>query len=312
MREPSDTAATVATACGKIILLGEHAVVHGELALAASIGRSAEATAVWSADGRHALALSDTHGAWPIEAGSELDQAFSALLDALRVTLPVSVRAHVRIPTRAGLGSSAAIGVAVARAVASVCGLAPDVSRDTQAATAWERVFHGNPSGVDVAAAVHGGCLAFSRLHGAQPIPVACPLALCLVQSGPRAPTRDMVEAATAFLSSQPDGGAGVLSAVREAVSAGARALETGDSLGLGLAMNANQRVLRDWQLSTGPIDMLCDAALHAGALGAKLTGAGGGGSVIALAPGHEDEVLDAWRRLGFDGIVVQAGASGQ
>ncbi len=306
-----ESSAKLFSACGKVILLGEHAVVHGENALAASIGRSAEASAAWADGESGALHLSDGRDTWPVDVGSELDQAFRALLAALAVDRPVSVHAHVRIPTRAGLGSSAAIGVAIARAIAGLQERAADLSRDTLAATAWERVFHGNPSGVDVAVAVHGGCLSFSRRDGATPVPIASVLSLCLVQSGPRASTRAMVDAATAYLRAQPDGGAAILSAVRDAVGAGTSAVERGDDTGLGNAMNANQRVLRQWQLSTPAIDTLCDAARMAGALGAKLTGAGGGGSVIALAPGRERNVLDAWRGLGFEGMVVEAGVAG-
>jgi len=307
----TESRARLATACGKIILLGEHAVVHGELALAASIGRSADASASWLDTGAHCLHVSGLQGPWPREPASELEQAFLALLATFSLDRPVEVSAHVRIPTRAGLGSSAALGVAIARAVASLLGLAPSLSRDALAAAEWERVFHGNPSGIDVAAAVHGGYLVFSRQHGAQPIPVARPVPLCLAQSGPRAPTRAMVEAATAFLKDDPARAAGILTEVRQAVSCGSSALQVGDLPALGAAMNANQCALRAWRLSTPSIDALCEAAVCAGAAGAKLTGAGGGGSVIALAPGRQAGVLEAWRKLGIEGIVVQAGASG-
>ncbi len=302
-----DPAAHVATACGKIILLGEHAVVHGETAIASSIGRSAEAFAQFADHTR--LRLSDDSGTWVAEQGSELDQAFHALLQVLHATRPVALDARIHIPTRAGLGSSAALGVAAARSVASLLGLHPDAVRDVDAATAWERVFHGNPSGIDVAVAARGGSIAYCRRLGARPVPMTAPLMLCLVQAGPRASTRSMVEAASRFLAAHAAQGAEILAAIREAVAAGTAALQTGDTNALGKAMNDNQRALRQWGLSTSVIDMLCADALRTGALGAKLTGAGGGGSVICLAPGRENHVLDAWRSRGFVGRTIRVGA---
>ncbi len=138
-----------ASACGKVILLGEHAVVHGVTALAAGIDRGARAEASWSEERGYRLHVRDAASSWEIRDDSELMRAYRELLAAAGVERGVQVAAEVGVPTHAGLGSSACLGVAIARAVLSLDGDAVDHAAVERVATAWERVFHGNPSGID-------------------------------------------------------------------------------------------------------------------------------------------------------------------
>ncbi len=282
----------MAHANGKVILLGEHTVVYGVPAIAAGIDRGASAVARPAE--APSLRLGDAGVA--AESGSEISRAFAALLGKLEAP-PLAVEVKLEIPAGSGLGASAAIAVAVARAVIEAGGEG-DV---LEAATAWERVFHGNPSGIDAAAAAQGGCIYFTRAEGPSPIRLVEPLQLCIAVAGPPASTREMVESVArlrdrrrALFDKTADG---ILSLVKNA----RLCLESGDATGLGRLMDLNQMLLSGLFLSTAEIEHACRVARDAGALGAKLTGAGGGGCVVALVEKDAGPVLDAWKAAGLE-----------
>jgi mevalonate kinase len=306
----------IGAAHGKVILLGEHAVVYGAPALAAGIDRGARATATKLADGE-ASRLQLGGDSIPADPDSSDDRAraFAALLAEGRAAPSVAVEATSELPAGGGLGSSAAIGVAIGRAVASLEG-APIDGEAAARAVAWERVFHGNPSGIDTTAAAIGGCFRFTREHGAHPIPVARPLVLCVGWSGSSSSTRTMVEGVARLRARKPAMVDKSIAGITALVDNAALAVEAGDLFGLGRLFDLNQMILAGLLLSTGPIEDMCATARAAGALGAKLTGAGGGGSVIALVGANQstDEdaaaamILAAWRAAGFSGFVTRVG----
>src|SRR5580658_4437973 len=158
-------------AWGKVILLGEHAVVYGVPALAVGIDRGAVAWVDSSSAGPCRLFVEG----WDVAVSEEqldhdLGRAFRALLDAERArgisVSDLSIRARSDLPPGGGLGCSAALGVAIARAVS------PGISiEDVQElAMAWERIFHGNPSGVDAAVSSRGGGVFFQKGRGLEPV----------------------------------------------------------------------------------------------------------------------------------------------
>ncbi|WP_437617433.1 mevalonate kinase [Sorangium sp. So ce1151] len=325
-------------ASGKVILLGEHAVVYGAPALAAGIERGARARAARSS-GASALWLGGReHGAPPAEGGAPGDvaQAFAALLAALPGAGPVRVAAESDLPPGGGLGSSAALGVAIARAVAALArGLVDEprvepeaaeaaLTADTTvaAAAAWERVFHGNPSGIDTTAAARGGCFRFTKAHGATSLAPRDDLWLCVGSTGVPSSTRSMVDLVARLFERKPALAESSIAGIAALVDNAALAIEAGDAIGLGRLMDLNQMLLAGMFVSTEAIEALCKLAREAGALGAKLTGAGGGGSVIALLPPPPpgdggaasdvaDRVLAAWRDAGYSGFVTRVKAGG-
>ncbi|WP_437322255.1 mevalonate kinase [Sorangium sp. So ce394] len=319
-------------ASGKVILLGEHAVVYGAPALAAGIERGARARATRAPEGARASALllgGREHGAAPAE--RDVAQAFAALLEALPGAGPVRVEAESDLPPGGGLGSSAALGVAIARAVAALARAQAEAgapgaltaAAEVAAAAAWERVFHGNPSGIDTAAAARGGCFRFTRAHGATPLAPRDDLWLCVGSTGVPSSTRSMVELVAKLFERKPTVAETSIAGIAALVENAALAIEAGDAIALGRLMDLNQMLLAGMFVSTEAIEALCKLAREAGALGAKLTGAGGGGSVIALLPppppggaatsnGAAGRVLAAWRDAGYSGFVtrVKAGAA--
>ncbi len=311
---------TTGRAHGKVILLGEHAVVYGAPALAAGIlDRGARASATLLAPGAASrLTLGGNEVLADPASRYAVARAFAALLAEGRIAPPVAVEAASDLPSGGGLGSSAALGVAIGRAVADL--FDPVIEGEAAArAVAWERIFHGNPSNIDTTAAAIGGCFRYTREHGAHPIPVGRALVFCIGWSGSSSSTRAMVEGLAALRARKPEMVDKQIAGITALVENAALAVEAGDVTGLGRLLDLNQMILAGLFLSTGPIEDMCATARAAGALGAKLTGAGGGGSVIALVgadeSGSEDaaaaKILDAWRAAGFNGFITRIGVPG-
>lgn len=297
----------MARACGKAILLGEHAVVHGVPALVAGLDRGVEAHALPAEGPRSTLQINDGE---PVgsDSDSDLGRALRALLDACGLDRPVALSARSSLPAGAGVGSSAALGVAAARALAEAFSLPGSADLDQQRALSWERVFHGNPSGIDAAAAALGACFRFTRAAGPEPIQAARDLPLVIGSSGTTASTREMVEGLAHLRDRKREMVDRSITAIGALVDNARLAIEAGDLVGVGKLMDLNQMLLAGLMLSTERLEELCALARGAGALGAKLTGKGGGGAVIALCADEETsaEVLLAFRSRGYEGFTTK------
>ena len=289
---------------GKVILVGEHAVVYGHAAIAAGIstGVSVEAT-----PGAGRLRVP----AWSLEAaaddGGAVGRALAAVLDRLDARA-FDFTAEAAIPSRAGVGSSAALAVALARAAAGATGRS-DARLVEAAVNDAESIFHGTPSGIDAAAAMSGAVGKFTRAQGWRPIPVLQTMTICVGLSGRPRDTVAQV-AAVSRLRERLGAADGVLALMGRLADDAETALARGDVDGLGRIFDAAHGLLAAIRVSSPELDALVHDARAAGAVGAKLTGAGGGGAVIALAPGHERDVLGRWRAAGFDGFLTQIAAT--
>ena len=294
----------MARANGKVILLGEHAVVYGVPAIAAGIERGVDARAEAAESSR--LRIADRSAT--VGDGTDLGLAFQALLDSLGAS-NLAVDATLELPPGSGLGASAALGVAIARAVLSAQGVPLEPARVLLATEAWEGVYHGNPSGIDAAAAANDGCILFDKASGPQAIALGRDLVLAIGLAGPPASTKLMVESVARLRERRPQVVDKALEGIRALVQNAKLCLEAGDVPGLGSLMNYNQMLLSGLFVSTEGIERCCALAREAGALGAKLTGAGGGGAVVALCDGDFEPILAAWRNAGLEcfGSFVRA-----
>lgn len=268
---------------GKLILVGEHAVVYGHPAISLAIDRGTEAVAR-TRPGASGIDRSEVLGSdgilCPFPADPRLGPALATVLPpegvglSLRSTLPIG----------RGMGSSAALAVATLRALAALDGSSLDHETCISKGFLVERVFHGTPSGLDHTVSTRGGALCYRR--GAQgltvrPLQLAA-LRLVVLDSGVAGDTAQMV-AGVASRRPQVDAALSRIGALVERVVAlldapGAPALDI-----LGEALTENHGLLREIGVSTPDLDALVGLALGAGALGAKLAGAGGGGVVVAL-----------------------------
>ncbi len=291
-------------AYGKLILAGEHAVVYGVPAIAVGIDRGSRATARGSAVNQLRIAT------WSLDVregdASDLARAFTALLASARsrsAFSPMRIDASTDLPAGGGLGCSAALGVALARAVSPEAS-DEDILAD---AMAWENVFHGNPSGVDAAVATRGGAIQFVRGACIENIESGS-LVFAIGHSGNASSTKTMVEGLARLREAEPAMVGAAFERIRMIARDVRGAIESGDLTALGDAMGENQEVLATLALSTPDIDAMCSVARNHGALGSKLTGAGGGGCVVALAEDRAsaERVLEAWRGNRKNGFVAE------
>ncbi len=290
---------------GKTVLLGEHAVVYGMPAIAAGISLGATARAEAASKG--SIRIAEQRASFGDD--SDLSRALEQTCQALGVG-PHRLEVDVNLPLGSGLGGSAAIGVAVTRALLAASGEAETERRVLEGAAAWERVFHGNPSGVDAAAAYAGGCIWFTKAGGPEPMFVGAAMHLAVCLAGPPASTKEMVENVRLLGERRPDLLGKSLAGIESLVKNGRLCIEAGDLQGLGQLMNLNQMLLSGLFLSTPEIERACAVAREAGALGAKLTGAGGGGAVIALCAQSAQPIEEAFRGEGFTAFSTEISAS--
>ncbi len=295
-------------AAGKVILLGEHAVVYGRPALAAGLGLGLEVEV--TASGGVLRVESDLASLAddPRPAALAAEAARALGLEPGGLTL----RIRSGLPAGAGLGSSAALAIAVLRALAAAAGRRLGRDEELALGRRLEAIFHGHPSGIDPAAAAEtgSGCIRFVR--GEPPtvtaLPTARPLPLVIALGPPRS-TGAAVGGLRARWEADRARHERLFDQVAAVVEAGARAAEAGDLPALGRAFDENQALLEALGVSAPEVEALTAAARGAGALGAKLTGGGAGGAVIALAA-EPERVAATLRTRQVETIVVRVGTA--
>jgi mevalonate kinase len=285
---------------GKVILLGEHSVVFGEPAIAAAIGRRLEVRI--RGDGARQPA-----------GDAKLEEALAVAARELGLDpAGLSVEIHSTIPPACGLGSSAALSVALVRALTDFAGLKPAADAVRRHASRVEDVYHGTASGADVATSWDGHIIWFER--GDPPrierLQAREPFDLVIALSGEVRSTAGPVGRLRQRHGARPDLYGKFFRLAGDLVRAGRGALEEGDWQTLGALMDGAQGLLNGFGVSTPTLERMIAAARGAGALGAKLSGAGGGGAIIALAPERASDVVGALRAGGFEAFSTRIGGS--
>lgn len=303
-----------ARAPGKAILFGEHFVVHGAPAVACAIGRGVTVSAEPLRSG--AVRVDSPLGA-PCEAplGGDMPGGLPAPLAAVcHIAMSAAGRAGTglkvsvdseEVPLGSGLGSSSAWCVATVAAVRAATGEEWGEDGVAEVALDAERAAFGRASGVDTAACTHGGFGVY-RAGGAdagwRPLGAGRPLRLVVADTGRAHSTAEMVGRVSRFRDenwAEFDTMAGESARIARD---GKMAIGGGKVAALGRCMSKSHALLSRIGVSTDEADALVEAAEKAGSPGAKITGAGGGGCVIALpAPvaGGEDAVMGAMKDAG-------------
>jgi hydroxymethylglutaryl-CoA reductase len=283
---------TSGSAAGKVILFGEHAAVYGRYALALPIPGAVTATV---SSGGTTLVPPEIKG----------------MVDLIKRELGVegeyTVRVNSDLPIAMGLGASAAFAVAITRALSNELNLDLDDDTVNDVAYKCEKLAHGTPSGIDNTIATYSRTILFRRgdsleteaveLEKAPPIVIAC--------SHTPGLTREQVQGVSDRRERNVEHYDWVFDQIDALSREGARALREGDFEALGDRMNVCHGLLNAIQVSTPELENMVALARSAGAIGAKLTGAGGGGSIVALCPGKVAEVREAFAAAGYRTIAL-------
>ncbi len=307
----------LASGYGKVILLGEHAVVYGSHALAAAIPLAIQAKVEDSDKGVHLVVPR-----WGLEVNLNAQENHShslystidLILDNLKVRdRGMRLEIYPHVPRAMGLGGSAALAVAMIRAVARHFKLT--ITEDEVCALAYEceKVAHGKASGIDNTMATHGGFMLFKRGEPKATMRKVTPaktIPLVIGMSGIESLTATTVGRVAEAAQRSPDLYQRIFNDIDQLTLRAVEAVERGSLAELGELMNINHGLLNALQVSSWELEELIEIARKHGALGAKLTGGGGGGSMIALceSTAGTDEVSRAMQRAGYKTLITQIG----
>ncbi|MFI5775539.1 mevalonate kinase [Nocardia sp. NPDC051570] len=306
------------SAHAKIVLAGEHTVVHGTSAVAAPIpGLRVHARARSLAS--PAASPPDPPDTEPTVLTTRLlldDRApgrcaMPNIVAAVRATAlsqhpldaPIEVEVRSAIPPARGLGFSAACAAAVVTAVANLRSRVMDPDELYAAVQTGEQIAHGRASGIDARTVLSATPIRFTR-GAVEPLRLGAALPLVIADSGTPAGTREAVDRVQAVLSADARRACRLLAQANELIATIIDDLADGRVAGVGAAFLRCHRLLADLGVSTPALDRLVDAAMGAGALGAKLTGGGLGGCVIVVADPDPEGVRRIRDRLHAAGAV--------
>lgn len=300
---------------GKCILLGEHSVVYNRPAIAFPVTQLQA----------HAVVMPRPM----IQSGEILVQApdisLEADLDDLPSNHPLARAIHLTlaelqliqipafllrvtstIPLAAGLGSSAAVSVAVIRAVSEFLGVRLSDEKVSHIAYKVEELHHGTPSGVDNAVIAYAQPVFYVRGHPIQYINISDPFTLIIANTGISSLTADAVADVRKLWQKNPAHTEKIFDSIASLVNLARHALEQGPASSLGPLLTQNHEYLREIKVSCPELDHLVKTALQAGALGAKLSGGGRGGNMIAIVePQSADDVAQALRHAGATSTII-------
>jgi hydroxymethylglutaryl-CoA reductase len=304
----------MSTAHGKVILLGEHAVVYESHAIAGPIPLAIQAKIHPAEEGVHLLIPR-----WGVEEklqkGADHKYSIYKSLDLILNRLGLNdkdmqIEIFPHIPRAAGLGGSAALAVAIIRALAQYFKIKITNEEVSSLAYESEVIAHGTASGIDNTLATYGKFTLFKK--GTPPfmntvkVPESIPIVIGL--TGVESLTAKMVALVKNGRDQNQALYDNIFKEIDSLVLKSTKAIEKYDLVKLGEYMNQNQGLLNAIQVSSPELEEIIAIARKNGALGAKLTGAGGGGAAIALCPENANKISTAIRKAGYHTVLTQIG----
>jgi mevalonate kinase len=302
---------------GKIILLGEHAVVYHRPAIAIPVTQVAAHASVTAnplgqpgmvrieapdiALSCHLHELSDLH---------PLATAVNSVAEALGIqSIPAcTLRITSTIPIASGLGSGAAVSVAIARSLSAFLGHPLEDDQVSNIAYRVDQIYHGAPSGVDNTVIAYAQPVFFIRGQPFQRLCTHEKFTMVIGDTGIGTPTGEVVMDLRRRWQAQPAGYEPMFDQIGAIVQQARTLLEDGPIQQLGPLMTQNHSLLQQMDISCPELDALVNAALSAGASGAKLCGGGRGGNMIALAgeaPDSPERIAAALRMAGAVNTII-------
>lgn len=293
--------AFTASAPGKVILFGEHAVVYGQPAIAVPVKQvraSATVTPNITGSPGEVRIMAPDIGLDSLWHHLPPDDPIGAALEGVKSALGVerlpacTLKVAATIPVASGLGSGAAVSVAVIRALAGFLGNPlPD---ETVSALTYEveKLHHGTPSGIDNSVVTYAQPVYFTRGEPIEIFNVTRPFTIVIGDTGIPAPTAESVSDVKTAWQGDPQTYERLFGAIGSLVKTARQAIEKGHPEWLGPLMDENHELLSEIGVSSPELDWLVRAAKDAGALGAKLSGGGRGGNMIALVKNAQSKTI--------------------
>ncbi|MDR2700216.1 MAG: mevalonate kinase [Nitrososphaerota archaeon] len=303
---------------GKVILFGEHFVVHGVPGIVSAIDSSTDAIVTKAKSGLTIKDERKTAKGYSEEKRLQQIESIERILNAMQLDpkTPLDIWIGGSLPGFSGLGASAASSVAIARAIGEELGLKLSNERINQLAYEAEIAYAGNPSGIDNTAATYGGLMWFKKNPVGGPdfverLNVQGQIEIVICSTGKVANTKAMVEGVAERKKADSIKYGALFEQAESIAVAGRKALEAGDLKEVGKFMNKSHQILQEIGVSSVELDHLVDVARKQGAIGAKLTGGGGGGCMVALTPSEslQSRVADAFKAEGFEILTTKIGA---
>jgi len=306
--------AEMAAGHGKIILLGEHAVVYGSRAIAAPIPLAVRARVMDEDDGVWLVVPR-----WGVEqrlrSDPKMRRSFEVpaalILESLGlIERSMRIEVYSEIPRAMGLGGSSAVAVAIIRALDRHFSLGLHDEEVNVLAFQCERVAHGTPSGIDNTVATYGRPLLYRAGDPPliEPLELPEPITLVIGMTGVESLTAKTVARVREGHERNRDVYDTIFRGIDALTMQALEAIRRLDLERLGELMNVCQGLLNGLQVSSWELEELIQIARENGALGAKLTGGGGGGSMIALCPDNAGKVVSAMQDAGYQAMTVRIG----
>jgi len=303
---------------GKAILFGEHFVVHGVPGIVSAIDSTADAevkkteTGITVEDERKgAKGYTEKKRAQQKESIERILKTMG--IDPEKAGLKIWLGGN--LPSFSGIGASAASSVAIARATAEEFKMRLSDEKINEVAYEAEKAYAGTPSGIDNTAATYGGLIWFKRNLSGGPntiekLSIREPVEIVMGNTGIVADTKEMVAGVAERKERNPEKYNPLFKQAGELALTARKALEDFDLRGVGRLMNKNHRLLQEIEVSCKELDYLVNLAIEQGAFGAKLTGGGGGGCMVALTPTKElqESVATAMEKEGFEVLRTKIG----
>ena len=292
---------TVASAPGKIILVGEHAVVYGRPAIAVPVWKTTARTQITDlATGSGCTIVAHDIGETiPLQDAPDTNPlALVVRLSIAKLGLPQNPdwRIDLRsdIPIASGLGSGAAVSTALVRAVYQHVGEDADPAAICELVYESEKLFHGTPSGIDNAVIAYGRPLWYTKGTAPEFFTPSGNIMLVIADTGISSPTKETVVDVRRAWEREPDRYDALFDRIGEIALQARQAIEVGDQRTLGVLFNQNQALLHELDVSSPALERLIKTALDAGATGAKLSGGGRGGNMIAVIDAVADQEISS------------------
>lgn len=301
---------SVGTACGKIILFGEHAVVYGRPALAVPLpqlrararveDRTDVGILIQARNVGRTIHLNGKHDDDPLEV------IVRRTLETLQVAGNLKIEIDSDIPLASGLGSGAAVSTAIVRAIAAHFERALSPNEISALVYETEKLYHGTPSGIDNTVIAYEQAIRFVRGEVSVSFQIAHPLTLAIANTGIASATFNTVGDVRRGWELDPARYESIFDQIAQVVRDSEAALASGENETLGELMNRNQLLLQELDVSSAEIERLIRAGMNAGALGGKLSGGGRGGNVIFyVGPEDADRLHKALLEAGAMSVIV-------